>query len=207
MNDIVYTYKNNIYLNITNRCTSVCNYCIKYKWNWLFRGYNLRLTREPSLKEILQAINNLLKQKSSKKYKEIVFCGYGEPLVRLNIVKKLAKYLKQKEFIVRINTNGHGNLINKRNICPELKGLVDRISISLNGSNPSEYYKFNKPKFGLKTFNSIIKFIKESKKYIKDITITLVALPELNLTNCKKLANNLKIKYKVRPYLNNYQSK
>jgi len=207
VNNIIYIYKNKIYLNLTNRCTSRCIYCIKNKWNWWFRGYNLRLKKEPTEKEVFSAISKFFENQKSKKYKEVVFCGYGEPLIRLNLIKKIAKYLKNKNFIIRINTNGHGNLIHKRNICPELTGIIDKISISLNGCSPELYYKLNRPKFGKKTFNQVIKFIKESKKYIQDVTVTSIQYPEINLLKCKHIAKKIGVKFIIRPFLNEYQKK
>ncbi|MFN3966486.1 MAG: TatD family nuclease-associated radical SAM protein [Endomicrobiia bacterium] len=197
---IVYKYKNNLYINITNRCTMHCSYCIKYKWKWKFRGYNLKLNREPTYREIISAINRNLRG-----VKEYVFCGYGEPTIRFELLKKVAGYLKRKNKIVRINTNGHGNLINKRNICPEMKGLIDKISISLNADTPEKYFVLHRPKFGQKTFNSVLSFIKECKKYIPEVIMTTINLPDIDIRKCQKIAEKLKVKFVVRPYLEEYE--
>jgi len=197
---IVYRYKNNLYINITNRCTMRCNYCIKYKWKWKFRGYYLKLKKEPGYREIISAIN-----KNLNDIKEYVFCGYGEPTIRFELLKKIARYLKKKNKIVRINTNGHGNLINKRNICPEMKGMIDKISISLNAENPQKYFLLHRPKFGIKTFNSVLNFIKECKKHIPEVVITAVNLPNVDIKKCKKIAEKLGVKFVVRPYLDEYE--
>lgn len=194
---IVYPFKGNLYLNITNRCTMRCKYCIKHKWKWNFRGYNLRLNHEPSAEEVMEAIEKF----KDKNFNEVVFCGYGEPLMRLDIIKKVSKLLKQKKYIVRINTNGHGNLIYKKNICPELKGIIDKISISLNGHNADLYYQLHKPKYGKKTFYKVIDFIKECKKYIPHVTITTVEHPDIDIEECRKIAQKLKVDFIVRPYL------
>lgn len=175
-----------------------CKYCIKYKWKWNFRGmYNLKLDHEPSVEEIMESIEKF----KDENFNEIVFCGYGEPLMRLKIVKEVSRLLKQKKYIVRINTNGHGNLIYKKNICPELKGIVDKICVSLNGHDADSYYQLHKPKYGRKTFYKVIEFIKECKKYIPEVTITTIEHPDIDIERCKKIAENLKVNFIVRPFL------
>lgn len=202
MNTFVYPYKKNLYVNLTNRCTSSCTYCIRYKWNWKFRGYNLKLKKEPSFDDVI----NSIRKYSKKKYREIVFCGYGEPMLRLNLLKKLAAYLKKEGFTIRINTNGHGNLIWKRNICPELEGIIDNISISLNACNPWAYYSINKPEFGIKTFDAVLEFIKQAKKYVKNVNVTFVKTRGASESKCKQIANKIGVNFRARPFLDKYES-
>lgn len=166
----------------------------------MFRSQNLKLKKKPTYKDIIKAIES-----EPSRYDELVFCGYGEPLSRLDILKKVARWLKSKNRIVRINTTGHANLIYNKNICPELKGIVDKICISLNGENKNKYLKTNKPKFGIKTFDAVIEFIKECRKYIPDVTVTTVAIPGIDIAKCRKIAKELGVKFVVRPYLTGYE--
>ena len=99
-----------------------------------------------------------------KRYAEIVFCGYGEPLLRLDVVKAVAAEVKRRGGNVRIDTNGHGNLIYKRNILPELAGLVDAVSVSLNAQNAEIYDRISQPKFGIETYEAVKDFIREANK-------------------------------------------
>jgi TatD DNase family protein len=191
-------------LNITNRCTSNCPYCIKHKWGWKYRGYDLKLDIEPGYREITDAIEKTLHVQPG--ITESVFCGYGEPLIRLDTVKQTAQYLKQKKLIVRVNTNGHANLIHKRDICPELEGSVDKICISLNGDTPAKYEENNKPAFGIETFYHVIEFIKQCKPYVPDITVTTVSMGNTDIDACKKIAGSIGVKFSVRPYLDNYET-
>ena len=194
MGSIVYEIGNSLYLNITNRCTNKCTFCIRYKTK-LFNGkHPLWLKKEPTTEEIIEAIGD------PTKYKEIVFCGYGEPLVRLDTVKEVSKWLKKKGTYVRIDTNGHGNLIHKRNILPELKGIVDSISVSLNAENDEVYQKVCIPDFGEGTFDAIIEFTKEAKKYIPDVEITVVGIPEINTKEAEKIAKDLRVSFRIRTY-------
>ena len=193
---IVYPYKKDLYVNLTNRCTADCLFCIKKKWAYQYRGYNLRLEKEPTAGEIIRAIGD------PAKYKEIVFCGYGEPFLRRTILVKVSRWLKKRAAKIRINTNGQGNLIAGKNILPELAGLIDEISVSLNAGNADDYERICRPKWGKKTFSAVIDFIREAKKFIPKVTITAVKLPGLTREEeCRKLAKKLGAAFRSRPYL------
>lgn len=198
---IVYKYGNNLYVNLTSRCTNECPYCIKYKWKGKFRGNDLFLKKEPSSKEVIAAIGN------PKDYNEIVFCGYGEPLLKLDEIKEISRWVKSKGGKVRINTSGQANLYFKRNIVPELKGIVDGISVSLNGADAKEYNKINRSVFGDKAFAGIIEFIKEAKKYIPEVTITAVKVPGLDTKKVMLISNELGVEFRERPFLDEYENK
>ena len=122
---IVYPIRNSLYLNVTNRCSNRCAFCWKNA-SFVVKGHDLELGREPEAEELLREVGD------PKKYSEIVFCGFGEPLLRLDVVKKVAAELKKRGARIRIDTDGQANLVYGRNILPELQGLVDSISVSLN---------------------------------------------------------------------------
>jgi TatD DNase family protein len=197
MNTVSYVFGDNLYLNITNRCTMACPYCIKHKWANKFNGNDLKLDKEPSAKEVIESIDY------PKKYKEIIFCGYGDALIKLEEVKKIARWIKEHGGKVRINTAGLANAYHAKNIFPELKGLVDIISVSLNGSNPQEHNKINNPMFKEKSFDEVIRFVTESKKYIQEVVITAVELPGFDISKVKEIADNLGVLFRARPYLDN----
>lgn len=188
--EIAYKIRDSLYLNITNRCTSRCTFCVKFHTDFV-KGHNLRLQHEPSEEELKSAIGNPVE------YKEIVFCGYGEPLLRLDVVKSVASWIKEKGGRVRINTNGHGNLIHKRNVLPELQGLVDSISISLDAHDEDTYNRICRPTFK-NAFNEVINFIKESKKYIPDVTATVVTAEGVDVDKCKVITDMLGVRLRVR---------
>jgi TatD DNase family protein len=194
MDSIVYPIKDSLYLNITNRCTNECAFCIRNKSRLFNKKYPLWLDREPTAEEIMQAVGD------PKKYKQIVFCGYGEPLLRLETVKEVAKALKKKKGTVRIDSNGHANLFWGRNILPELKGLIDIMSISLNAENAKLYNKICRSMYGENAFNAVLDFIKESKKYIPEVEVTVVDVPTIDIKACKKIAKGLGANFRVRPY-------
>lgn len=190
---IAYPIRNSLYLNITNRCTAACTFCVRYHTDFV-KGHNLRLGKEPTAEELLTEIGD------PKRYAEIVFCGYGEPLLRLDVVKAVATEVKKRGGKVRIDTNGHANLIHKRNVVPELAGLVDAVSVSLNAQNAELYSKITQPSFGIETYESVKDFIREAKKCIPDVTVTIVSLPEVDIDACRGIAEGLGAKLRVREY-------
>jgi len=188
--EIAYRIRDSLYLNITNRCTNKCSFCIRFYSDYV-KGHNLRLAGEPTEEELKKAIGN------PEQYQEIVFCGYGEPMLRLELIKNLAAWIKQHNGRVRINTNGHGNLIHGRNILPELEGLIDSVSISLDAHDEETYNTICKPAFR-NAFQGIIEFIKEARKFIPDVQITVVELDGVDMEKCRKIAGELGVELRLR---------
>jgi TatD DNase family protein len=192
---IAYPIRDSLYLNITNRCTDNCSFCVRNYTDWV-KGHNLRLDHEPNFEEIIKAIDAY----KNKKFREIVFCGYGEPLTRLEILLKVSRYLKEKGFYLRLNTNGTGNLIYNRSIISELENLIDEVCVSLNLDTKEKYYQICRPQFGENTFEEIKKFIVECKKVIPKVSITFLNLPQVDLKNAQQLAQQLGLDFRIREY-------
>jgi TatD DNase family protein len=188
--EITYQIRDSLYLNITNRCTNKCSFCIRFHSDYV-KGHNLRLSEEPGENEIRDAIGD------PSQYKEVVFCGYGEPLLRLDLVRNVAAWIKEHGGRVRINTNGHGNMIHGRNILPELKGIVDSISISLDAHDEETYNRICRPAFK-NAFRGIIDFISEAKKYIPTVQVTVVTLEGIDIGNARKIAEDLGVGFRIR---------
>jgi TatD DNase family protein len=192
----VFTYKlgNSLYINVTNRCNAKCVFC-KRKEYPILKGYNLGMERseEPSADVYIQEIGN------PKDYEEIVFCGYGEPTIRWNIVKDIAKYVKANSGKTRLNTNGHGNVINKKDITSEMKGLIDIVSISLNTFDPKQYSEL----VGLETsyFDEMIDFAKKSKPFVKKVVLTIVSIDEVDIEHARKITEEeIGAEFRVREF-------
>ncbi|MFA6055396.1 MAG: TatD family hydrolase [Thermodesulfovibrionales bacterium] len=188
--EIAYRIRESLYLNVTNRCTNRCTFCIKSHSDFV-KGYNLRLSHEPSEEELKKAIGD------PSHYKEIVFCGYGEPTLRLDLIKNVAAWIKEKGGNVRINTNGQGNLIHRRNILPELRGIVDNISISLDAQDEETYNRICKPAHE-NAFPEILDFIKEAGKYIPEVNVTVVTAEGVDIEKCGKIAADLGVGFRIR---------
>jgi TatD DNase family protein len=190
---IAYPIRNSLYLNLTNQCTNSCSFCVRFYSDFV-KGHYLRLDHEPNFQEAIAAMGDF------QKYDEVVFCGFGEPTLRLDLLKKIAKHVKEKGVITRLNSNGEGNLIHKRNIVPELVGLIDVASVSLNVDTSEKYDKICKSKFGKGVFYDVIDFIKECKKHLPETVVTVLDLPETDLKKCEEVAKELGVKLRVRHY-------
>ena len=193
---IVYPIRNSLYINVTGSCTNECTFCTKYKSPYV-KGYNLSLRRDPSAGEVIGA----LAQRNDRSFDEVVFCGLGEPFLRLDVIKEVAGHLKASGQKVRVNTNGQANLIHGRNVLPELKGLVDSLSVSLNSSTAESYFGLCRPRFGRETFDAVLDFIRESKKYIPDVSVTALDFDHEEFEACKKLTlEKLGVGFRERYY-------
>ncbi|MBU1355289.1 MAG: YchF/TatD family DNA exonuclease [Candidatus Edwardsbacteria bacterium] len=190
---IAYQIRDSLYLNITNRCTNSCLFCIRQKTDFI-KGHNLRLEREPDFQEVVDAIGD------PSKYREVVFCGYGEPLLRLDLVKQVAGWLKSKKTHVRINTNGQGNLIAGRDIIPELKGLIDEVSISLNAGDQETYDRICPSRFSDKAFAALLDFAKGCRSAGIKTTVTVMDMPGVDIEKAKQTAKELGVNIRIRHY-------
>lgn len=196
---IFYEVHDNIYVNLTNKCPCACTFCLRQTRDHMENSHVLWLEHAPSFEEVQEA----MKAVDFSKYKEVVFCGFGEPTEALDVLKPTAKRIKEKyNMPIRINTNGLGSLVNGRDIVPELKGLVDTVSVSLNTPNADEYHRLVRSKFGEKSFDAMIDFAKECTKYIPNVVMTTV---ETTITHeeekqCQEICDRIGAKYRIRPW-------
>lgn len=201
--NLVYFLDGKIYINLTNSCTNRCVFCIRNIKDDVV-GADLFLTTENvKAADVIEQLNAMKDKISS----EIVFCGYGEPMLKLEVIKEVAKYIKDNypNVIVRINTNGHANAVYKRNVLPELKGLVDKFSISLNGENEEVYNELSQPLIE-NAYQSVKDFIRETVKEGFDTTATIVTgykNYKVDIEKCIEITKELGAKFRERPWLNN----
>jgi len=194
---IVYWLGDNLYLNITNRCTNNCYFCFR-KYKDGINGFYLKLTEEPTTDKIVTKILEVI---NKRQWKEIVFCGFGEPLTRLDCVFEVTEQVKRNfGTTVRIDTNGQAYLVNHgRKVIEELKEAgVDRISVSLNAHDKQTYDFVCKPKFE-NAFDKVLEFIEKARQQF-DIEITTVTIPEVNIPKIEQLARKLQVKFRLRDY-------
>ena len=190
---IAYRIRNSLYLNITNRCSNRCSFCAKFG-DFTVKGHYLMLDHEPGFAEVMTAVGE------HKGYDEVVFCGYGEPLLRLDMVKEVAAELKNSGVKTRINTDGQANLVYGRNILPELEGLIDCISVSLNAADGETYTRMCNSPFGGKAFDGICRFLKEAKKHIPRVVASAVTVPGLDTATVRQLAESLGVEFREREF-------
>ena len=195
--EILYTYNSNVYLNITNACPCHCDFCIRNTSDSVGESDNLWLSHNPSFEDVRSAIDDF----DFTDYKEVVFCGYGEPTSSLDVLLKTAQYLRSKGIKTRLNTNGLGSLIHKRSIAKELCENLDFISISLNASTAEKYEEIVHPVFGIKSFDAMLDFARECKQYTDNIMFSVVdVIGSDEVERCQKIADEIGIKLRVRVY-------
>ncbi len=189
---IAYGIKDSLYLNLTLRCDSDCLFCDR-KGEAMVKGHNLHIENEPSADDLLTEIGD------PKRFKEIVFCGYGEPTTRLDVVLEVARRVKEKGGRTRLDTDGHGSIINHRNILPELRGLIDAVSISLNSIDPGEYKRLMGGANG-NGWVAMIEFSKEAVKYIPEVYMSVVGMNGVDVAATKQFVEDeVGAKFRYRP--------
>ena len=202
MMTITYAAGTAIYVNMTNRCPCACTFCLRHNKDHVFNSDSLWLDREPTVDEVCNSLDTW----DLTQYKEIVFCGYGEPTERLYDLLEVAKYIRTKSNInIRINTNGLADLIWKEPTAPKLAGLIDAVSISLNATNKEEYLKVVRPKFGIDSYDAMLKFTQDCTAYIPSVVMTVVdvvtSAEEQAL--CRKICEAVGATLRIRPYVDN----
>jgi TatD DNase family protein len=179
--EIAYPIRNSLYLNVTNRCSNRCVFCGREE-SPVVKGHNLRLAREPSAAEIVEAAGDI------SPFDEVVFCGYGEPLLRWDEVREAAAAFRKKGARVRINTNGQARLFLGRDILPEMEGIVDSLSVSLNTADAVQYARLCRPEGGEKAFEAVKEFIRLARRFVPEVTATAVTSPGVDIEACRRLA-------------------
>ncbi|HEU4389771.1 MAG TPA: TatD family hydrolase, partial [Blastocatellia bacterium] len=190
---IVYQIRDGLYVNLTNRCTSLCAFCTRIE-DPVASGYYLGLKPEdePSADEVNKAIGD------PTRYREIVFCGYGEPTLRLDELKQVARYVKSHGGRTRLDTIGHGSLIHGRDIAPELAGLVDEISMSLNAPAREQYERIVRSDWPDRAFDSALEFARSAVRSRIKVTLSVVRIPNLDIEACRKIAESVGADFRIR---------
>ena len=197
--NISYEIGNKLYLNITNKCPCNCTFCIRNNGDGAYGSDPLWLEHQPTIDEVIAN----LKTRDLDSYEEIIFCGYGEPTCELEILKTTAAYIRSvSKTPIRLNTNGLGNLINKRDIAPDFEGLLDTVSVSLNASDSEAYDKVTRPSFkGVDCFEEMLKFAERVKLFVPNAMLTVVdVISEEEIAKSQAIADKVGIQLRVREY-------
>lgn len=198
MMTILYEVSKNLYVNVTNKCPCNCVFCIRKNGDGAYGSDSLWLEHEPTIDEIIQEFQ----KHDLSKYDEVVFCGYGEPLMRLDVVIASCKYIRSVSQIpIRLNTNGLANLIYGRNVTSDLKGCFDIISISLNAGCEESYQKVTQPSFKQGAYKSMLEFAVDCKKITSKVMFTVVdVISKEEIELSQQVADSLDIPLRVRTY-------
>lgn len=196
---ILYEVHDNLYVNMTNKCPCACTFCLRQTRDEMNHSGSLWLEREPSVEEVKAEFAKF----EMEKYKEVVFCGFGEPTERLEDLLEVAVYVKEKfGKAIRINTNGLSDLIWHKNTAPMYEGLVDTISISLNTPNKERYYELTRSKFGIDSFDAMLAFAGNVSKYVPNVVLSTVdtTLTKEEEAQCAEICKKLGVTYRIRPW-------
>ena len=198
---ITYQVKNSIYVNLTNRCPCACTFCLRNKGPGVYGSGSLWLEREPTLEEVVASLDGC----DLKRFREVVFCGYGEPTERLDVLLAAAEHLKSRDpsLRVRVNTNGLSDLVNGKPTAALFAGKVDCLSISLNTDDPAEYLAMCRPKFGDAAYPALLNFAREAAACLPEVVMTVVGEPvtsQEKQRRCRAIAEGLGARLRVRPY-------
>jgi TatD family-associated radical SAM protein len=189
---ISYQIDNNLYLSITDRCTLECAFCPKTLGDMTVKGYDLSFDHRPTAEEIIASIDD------PTRYDEVVFCGYGEPTMRLNVLLEVARHVKKLGGRVRVNTDGLSNLVHKHDTLPELGECVDALSVSLNGQNTEVYDRHCRPNLP-GSYEAMLDFLARAPEFIADVTATAIdGLEGVDIPACEAIAKRLGVKFRRR---------
>ena len=193
----VYWLENTLYLNITNVCSSNCDFCIR-KFKSGVSGFRLKLAEEPSAAQVIAELKEVVHR---RRWTELVFCGFGEPTAKLDCLLEVTRWIRQnygKPLTIRANTNGHGYLLNPdRDVAKELKAAgVNKVSISLNAADEKTYNEVCKPKSD-NAYGAVLEFIDKAKKEL-EVEVTAVIIPEVDLHKIEARAEELGVKFRLR---------
>ena len=199
MMTITYPVNKGLYINMTNRCPCNCTFCLRHNADGVYGSDSLWLDREPTVEEVCDSVDTW----DLTQFEEVVFCGYGEPTERLEDLLLVAKYIKDKQDIkIRINTNGLADLIWQKQTAPQLEGLIDTVSISLNTPNKEDYLKVVRPKFGVGSYDAMLNFAKDCTAYVPNVVMTVVDVvtSKEEQEQCRRICENIGARLRVRPF-------
>ena len=191
--------KRNIYINLTNKCNCACTFCLRNMKD-MAEEHSLWLKKEPSVEEVKAELQALPWDKIA----EVVFCGFGEPTLRLDALVKLLHFLKENypDHPTRLNTNGLSELQYGKETAPRFEGLLDTVSISLNAATAEKYYELTRARFGLDSYEGMLAFAEHCKPYVPNVVLTIVdhvTSPE-DIERCRQICESRGLTLRVRPY-------
>lgn len=189
---IGYSLNGRRYLNVTNRCTLRCSFCPKFNGTWDVKNHDLKLKQDPTATELLEAVGD------PSQYDEVVFCGFGEPTLRLYTILEVAKDLTAKGVRTRLNTDGLANFVHQRDITPDLEGNICALSVSLNAHNAAIYNRHCRP-VDETCYGEVLDFIARAREYVPFIALTAIdGLSGVDIGACKKIAHELEVEFRSR---------
>ena len=194
----VYELDGNVYINLTNKCSNGCEFCVRNERASYYGNYLWIRHGDPTAEKVIAE----LEKKDVSAYKELVFCGFGEPTYKMGEMTAVAEYAHSRGLKTRLNTNGQGNLINKRDIVPELKGKIDLVNVSLNAPDAESYQKICHSQYRLDAFPALVEFAKSCVKNGVACRFSVVdCIGAEAVESCRRLAESEGVPLYVRKYI------
>lgn len=196
--NVLYAVKNGLYINLTNKCPCSCVFCLRQNGDGVYGSDSLWLERDPEIDFVIAQLDKT----DLTKYEEIVFCGYGEPTERLQALLTIAEHIKSVSNVkIRVNTNGLSDLINATDTAKLFVGKVDTLSISLNAVDAETYLKLTRSRFGIQSFDSMLRFAKNAKEQGLDVVLTVVdkVTTAGEQQKAKQIADSIGVTLRIRP--------
>jgi len=192
-------YPGTLYLNVTNRCSNDCAFCVRRRPGFSLGGFAMRLEREPLAANVLADVARLEREHGGR-FDEVVFCGFGEPTFRLELVSEVGRVLRGQGSRVRLNTNGHAALIAGADPMPLLDGALDAVSVSLNAPDATSYEALCRPRFGPGAYHAMLDFARGATKRFAEVTLTVVgcALEDQAIEQAAQIAAEIGADFRVR---------
>ena len=191
--------KRAVYVNITNDCNCDCVFCLR-SMKEMARESSLWIEHDPSLTEIVDELERLPWQY----VREVVCCGFGEPLIRLDTVLSVLRWVKEHhpDMPTRVNTNGLGELEHGYVFADQFAGLLDTVSISLNASNAERYLALTRSRFGISSYEAMLTFAEHCRPYVPNVVLTVVEKVEdaEEIALCRRICAERGLTLRVRPY-------
>ena len=191
--------KRAVYVNITNDCNCDCVFCLR-SMKEMVQESSLWIERDPSSEEIIAELDRL----PWNYVREVVCCGFGEPLIRLDTVLAVLRHVKEQhpDVSTRVNTNGLGELEHGCVFAERFVGLLDTVSISLNASNAERYLALTRSKFGISSYEAMLTFAEHCKPYVPNVVLTVVEKVENEeeIALCRTICAERGLTLRVRTY-------
>ncbi|MCD8300249.1 MAG: TIGR04100 family radical SAM protein [Clostridiales bacterium] len=197
--EILYKVYDNLYVNLTNRCPCACVFCLRQSTDCVGESASLWLEREPTAREVMAEFSKF----DMSQFGEVVFCGFGEPTEAFDVMIPVARFVKETYGMpVRLNTNGLGNLINGRDITPELEGLIDTVSVSLNNPDPIRYQEIVRSRFGEESFAAMTDFTRRCVAHVPNVVMSTVdtTITHEEEAKCRKICEEIGATYRIRAF-------
>lgn len=193
-NQYVYTVDRNIYINLTNRCSNRCEFCVRYYDKPVYG--DLWIEEEPSAEQVIEILE---RDYDLKGYEEVVFCGYGEPTYRFDAIEKICDYVHSKGGKTRINTNGQGNELNHTDISARMAACMDTINVSLNATDAEKYDRICHSDYGLRAFEIMLEFARKCVQAGGNVVLSVVdCIGEEEIEKSREIARSVGAKLRVR---------